>query len=125
MADPSARWHGDDYQSRHFWIHAASLLDEHSTHVAEVTFEAHGPKSFDDVVVRYDPGRPDRRSPEPVHQDHYQIKWHTDHSGHFGYEQLMDPRFISGTAVSLLERLRNAKLTAPRTQPSILSPPMT
>lgn len=113
MADPSARWHGDNYQSRHFWIHAASLIDEYSAHVAEVTFEAHGPKAFDDVVVRYDPGRPNRRSTEPVNQDHYQIKWHTDYSGHFGYADLTDPNFISGTAVSLLQRLRGAKLTAP------------
>ncbi|MCB5411226.1 SAVED domain-containing protein [Pseudogemmobacter faecipullorum] len=113
MADPSARWHGDNYQSRQFWIHAASLIDEHRTDVAEVTFEAHGPKAFDDVVVRYEPGRPNRRSPEPVIQDHYQIKWHTDLSGHFGFRDLIDPKFISGTAVSLLERLRDAKRTAP------------
>lgn len=46
------RWHGDSYQSRFFWTYAALLLDPQQPHVVEVTFEADGPKAFDDVVVR-------------------------------------------------------------------------
>ena len=48
------RWHGDNYQARIFWENALNLLDDASC-VVEVTFEADGPKAFDDVVVRYDP----------------------------------------------------------------------
>lgn len=109
MADPSARWHGDNYQSRHFWLHASSLLDDHHQHVIEVTFEAHGPKAFDDIVVRYNPGRPSKTSQERIAADYYQIKWHTDYVGHFGFADLIDPQFIGATSISLLERLRDAK----------------
>ncbi len=44
------RWHGDNYQARIFWENALNLLDPTSC-VVEVTFEANGPKAFDDVVV--------------------------------------------------------------------------
>ena len=55
MADAVvARWHGDNYQARVFWENALNLLLP-NTCVAEVAFEAGGPKSFDDVVVNYDP----------------------------------------------------------------------
>lgn len=55
MADAVvARWHGDNYQARVFWENALNLLRPQSC-VAEVSFEANGPKAFDDVVVRYDP----------------------------------------------------------------------
>jgi hypothetical protein len=55
MADAGmARWHGDNYQARVFWENAFNLLMPHSC-VVEVTFEADGPKAFDDVVVKYDP----------------------------------------------------------------------
>ena len=50
----TARWHGDNYQARVFWDNAFNLLAPGSC-VAEVTFEANGPKAFDDVVVKYDP----------------------------------------------------------------------
>ncbi len=53
-----AQWHGHDYQARFFWILAASLRDPQRPDVIEVTYEADGPKAFDDIVVRYDPGRP-------------------------------------------------------------------
>ncbi|WP_333836446.1 SAVED domain-containing protein [Novosphingobium sp.] len=107
------RWHGDNYQSRFFWVHAASLLDAERPDVVEVTFEADGPKAFDDVVVRYDPGRPSASGPGRVTVDYHQIKWHADRSGRFGYEDLIDPAFIGATSVSILERLRNAKAGAP------------
>lgn len=105
----TARWHGDNYQSRIFWENALNLLDDTSC-VVEVTFEASGPKAFDDVVVKYDPpvvgSGPDR-----IHADHHQVKYHVDRGGHFGYEDFMDPDFIGATSFSLLERLRDAQAT--------------
>lgn len=109
MANISARWHGDDYQSRRFWIHASSLLDCQRPDVIEVTFEAEAPKAFDDIVVRYHPGRRNVSGPDRITAEHYQIKWHTDDSGHFGYEDLVDPAFLRAPSFSLLQRLRDAK----------------
>lgn len=102
------RWHGDNYQSRFFWMHAASLRDPQRPDVVEVTFEADGPKAFDDVVVRYDPGRPSMGAYR-ITVDYHQIKWHTDHSGRFGYKDLVEPEFINATKFSILERLVQAK----------------
>lgn len=109
MADISPRWHGDNYQSRRFWIHAAALLDDQRPEVIEVTFEADGPKAFDDIIVRFDPGRRNLSGPDPIQAEYYQIKWHTDDSGHFGYRDLIDPEFLRATRYSLLQRLRDAK----------------
>lgn len=106
------RWHGDNYQSRFFWIHAASLLDPEKPEVVEVTFEADGPKAFDDVVVRYNPGRPRASGPGRITVDYHQIKWHVDSSGRFGFEDLIDPTFINATSTSILERLKQAKAKA-------------
>ncbi|KDC57247.1 SAVED domain-containing protein [Bordetella bronchiseptica] len=106
------RWHGDNYQSRFFWIHAASLLDPERPEVVEVTFEADGPKAFDDVIVRYDPGRPRASGPGRVTVDYHQIKWHADRSGRFGFADLIDPKFIGATSISILERLKAAKENA-------------
>lgn len=79
----TARWHGDNYQSR----------------------------AFDDVVVRYDP--PVARSgPDRIHADYHQVKYHVDRGGHFGYEDFTDPAFIGAKSVSLLERLRDAQASA-------------
>ncbi|MCL8000428.1 SAVED domain-containing protein [Brucella sp. 21LCYQ03] len=102
------RWHGDNYQSRFFWMHAASLRDPQRPDVVEVTFEADGPKAFDDVVVRYDPGRPSMGAYR-ITVDYHQIKWHTDHSGRFGYKNLTEPEFINAKKFSILERLMQAK----------------
>lgn len=109
MANISPRWHGDNYQSRRFWIHAAALLDDLRPNVIEVTFEADGPKAFDDIIVRYNPGRRNANGPDRISAEYYQIKWHTDDSGHFGYEDLIDPEFLRATKYSLLQRLRDAK----------------
>ena len=100
------RWHGDNYQSRVFWQNALNLRRPHSC-VVEVTFEADGPKSFDDVVVRYDPAVPGS-GPGRVTADYHQVKWHTDAAGRFGYADLIDPAFIGAVKVSILERLRDA-----------------
>jgi len=108
------RWHGDNYQSRFFWIHAASLLDPERPEIVEVTFEADGPKAFDDVVVRYEPGRPSATGTGRVTVDYHQIKWHVDRSGRFGFKDLTLPAFIGAQSVSILERLKQAKEKAPK-----------
>lgn len=112
MADAVvARWHGDNYQSRVFWENAFNLLLPHSC-VVEVTFEADGPKAFDDVVVKYDP--PVARSgPDRVSIEYHQIKWHVQTGGRFGYEDFANPEFIGARSFSLLERLQQARNTAP------------
>ena len=106
-----ARWHGDNYQARVFWENAFNLLLPHSC-VVEVTFEANGPKAFDDVVVKYDP--PVARSgPDRVSAEYHQVKWHAETGGRFGYEDFTDPDFIGAKSMSLLERLQQARKTAP------------
>lgn len=114
MADAViARWHGDNYQARVFWEHALNLLAPHSC-VVEVTFEANGPKAFDDVVVKYDP--PVARSgPDRVSAEYTQVKWHTQTGGRFGYEDFIDPDFIGAKSFSLLQRLQQARSSAPST----------
>jgi len=109
------RWHGDDYQSRFFWIHAASLLDPERTDVVEVTFEAEGPKAFDDVVVRYDPSFRRVSGPGRITVGYYQIKWHTDRSGRFGFKNLVEPSFIGAEKYSILQHLKAAKAQADET----------
>lgn len=103
-------WHGNNYQARIFWENALNLLDQTSC-VVEVTFEADGPKAFDDVVVKYDP--PVARSgSDRVSAEYHQVKWHVDYGGRFGYEDLTDPAFIGATHSSILERLLQARQTA-------------
>lgn len=112
MADAvMARWHGDNYQARIFWENAFNLLLPHSC-VVEVTFEANGPKAFDDVVVKYDPPVV-RSGPERVSAEYHQVKWHVQTGGRFGYEDFVDPDFIGAKSFSLLERLQQARKTAP------------
>lgn len=112
MADAiTAQWHGHNYQSRIFWLNAMDLLRT-DTCVSRVTFEANGPKAFDDVVVHYDPPVP-RSGPDPIAAEYHQIKWHVETGGRFGYEDLTRPAYIGATSFSLLERLRDAKQAAP------------
>ena len=106
-----ARWHGDNYQARVFWDNALNLLIPHSC-VVEVTFEANGPKAFDDVVVKYAPPVP-RSGPVRVSAEYHQIKWHVEMGGRFGYEDFIEPDFIGARSFSLLERLQEARRTAP------------
>lgn len=103
----TARWHGDNYQSRVFWENALNLLDPTSC-VVEVTFEANEPRTFDDVVVKYDPPVP-RSGPKRIHADYHQVKYHVDRGGHFGYADFIEPAFIGAASVSLLQRLRDAQ----------------
>ncbi len=107
-----AKWHGDDYQARFFWICAAQLRNPEMPHVVEVTFEGDGPKSFDDVIVRYDPPRRSA-GPKRISADFHQIKWHVTSEGRFGYADLIDPGFVHAKSISLLQRLADAKKDAP------------
>ena len=112
MADSVVpQWHGSNYQARIFWENALNLLDDTSC-VAEVTFEADGPKAFDDVVVKYDPPVV-RSGSERVPAEYHQVKWHVAYDGRFGFEDFVDPAFIGAKAHSLLQRLRAAKGKAP------------
>lgn len=104
--------HGFDYQARFFWIRAALLMDPDHPYVVEVSYEADGPKAFDDVVVRYAPGRPST-SAERIVTDYFQIKYHEGLGGAFGVQDLIDPAFIGAKSHSILERLLQAKGTAP------------
>lgn len=107
---PEARWHGDNYQARVFWENALALLSDDSG-VSAVTFEANGPKAFDDVVVHYDPPRA-RSSALRISADYHQVKWHVTAGGRFGYADLIDPTFIGASSTSLLQRLRTARAKA-------------
>lgn len=106
----TAQWHGHNYQARIFWENALNLLIPTSC-VVEVTFEADGPKAFDDVVVRYAPAVA-RSGPERVTAEYHQVKWHVEYGGRFGYEDFTKPEFIGATAVSLLQRLKQARAIA-------------
>ena len=107
----TARWHGDNYQARVFWENAVSLLDDCSC-IDEVTFEADGPKAFDDVIVRYKPPVPYSGS-KRVDAEYHQIKWHVDTGGRFGYEDFICPGFIGAQSISLLQRLKDARAKLP------------
>ena len=108
MADAvTARWHGDNYQSRIFWENAFNLLLPNSS-VVEVTFEANGPKAFDGVVVKYDP--PVARSgSERVSADYHQVKWHVQTGGRFGFEDFIDPDFIGAQFLAVGAPARRAR----------------
>ena len=113
MADSVvAIWDGHDYQARYFWIHASGLRDKEKPFIVEVSYEADGPKGFDDVVVRYNPGRKGRRS-FAVEVAHHQVKFHVNQSGRFGYADLVEPEFIGATKFSILHRLKEAVAKAP------------
>lgn len=107
-----ASWDGHDYQARVFWIRASELRRKDKPWVIEVSYETDGPKGFDDVVVRYNPGRKGRRSFE-IAVDHHQVKFHVNKSGRFGYLDLAEPEFIGATSVSILQRLQDAVGKAP------------
>jgi hypothetical protein len=102
-----ARHHGDDFQARLFWLHAACLLDPQSP-VRKVAYET-GPKSFDDIVLEYDPdAAPIDHEGRPFFQRHIQCKWHAT-AGSFGYGDLIDPAFVNAERYSLLQRAHAAQ----------------
>lgn len=98
----AARRHGDDFQSRLFWLRAASLLAPEGAAV-KVGYET-GPKSFDDIFVEYDPDRaPQDHEGHRILRRHTQCKWHTT-AGTFGFADLADPAFLNAQRFSLLQR---------------------
>jgi SMODS-associated and fused to various effectors sensor domain len=108
MADAvTAQLRGHDYQGLLFWLEATLLLDLKSN-VVRVTYEAKGPKAFDDVVVEYDPavvmGGSDR-----VSATYISSKWKTTSADRFGHLDLAEPAFIGATSVSFLQRLKDAQ----------------
>jgi hypothetical protein len=105
------RWHGDNYQARVFWENALNLLDDGTSCIVEVTFEADGPKAFDDVVVRYNPAVV-RSGAERITADYHQVKWHVEYGGRFGFVDFIDPAFIGATSFSILQRLKEARVKA-------------
>lgn len=112
MADAVvANWSGHDYQARLFWIKASALRDPAQQYVIEVTYEADAPKSFDDVVVRYDPPRQNALG-FPIVADYHQVKFHMNVAGRFGYEDFVRPEFLGAKTISLLQRLKDAKKIA-------------
>lgn len=101
-----ARMQGDEYQSLYFWLMACRLFQEH-TRVYSVGYEYDIAKSFDDVVVSYDPPSTDELG-DQVHIDFFQIKFHVAQEGTITWQSLCDPAFINATSVSFLQRLTNA-----------------
>ncbi|MBB5534575.1 SAVED domain-containing protein, partial [Rhizobium giardinii] len=113
MADAViANWDGHDYQARFFWVHASGLRNNETKYVVEVSYETDGPKGFDDVVVRYSPGKASRR-PFSVETAHHQIKFHVTRAGRFGFKDLIAPQFIGAEKFSILQRLKDAVAKAP------------
>ena len=84
-----ARTQGDDYQARVFWLNACRLLLPEQR-VTRVVYEHSETRFFDDVVVFYDSDAAGERG-EYSRADHYQVKFHVDHSGCFTYQSLTDP----------------------------------
>jgi SMODS-associated and fused to various effectors sensor domain len=100
-----ARTQGDDYQARIFWLNACRLLRPKS-HVVRVAYENNETQFFDDVAVYYDCDFAIERG-EFCNSDHYQVKFHVDHSGRFTYESLTNPAFLGVKEKSLLQRVHN------------------
>lgn len=104
----AVRREGDAFQARLFWRRAACLLDPTSP-VAKVGFES-GHKGFDDLWVEYAPSRgPVDQEGKLIQREHVQSKWHVTVND-YGYEDLVDPKFINATSHSFLQRARDAQL---------------
>lgn len=98
-----ARTQGDDYQARVFWLNACRLLMPNSN-VVRVVYENPETQFFDDVGVYYGCECAIERG-EYCKSDHYQVKFHVDHSGRFSYESFIDPAFLGVKKKSLLQRV--------------------
>ncbi len=104
----AVRRDGDTFQARQFWLRAARLLDPQNR-VARVGFES-GPKSFDDIWIEYEEGQePNAHDGAPLRREHLQCKWHV-RPGTYGYADLIEPKFINASALSLLQRAYEAQL---------------
>lgn len=107
-----AKQEGEIYQARMFWLEAYNLFQP-QTSVRSVGFEFGEVKSFDDVVVRYEPPVPDTRG-GMTSVDYIQLKYHKAMNGSTTWKSLMDPAFIGAESESLLKKLHRAqKQSAP------------
>jgi SMODS-associated and fused to various effectors sensor domain len=100
-----ARTQGDDYQARFFWLNACRLLMPNSP-VIRVVYENPDTLYFDDVAVYYKCDVAIERG-EHCKSDHFQVKFHVDHSGRFSYQSFTDPGFLGVKKMSLLQRVHN------------------
>lgn len=103
----AARSLGDDYQARWFWIQACRLFDDRPC-VERVGYELALARAFDDVVTFHCRPAVDEFG-DPIDVDCFQAKFHVDQRRQFTCGALTDPEFVSGTSVSLLQRLRQAR----------------
>lgn len=101
------RMQGDDYQARFFWLQACRLFEEHSK-VLRVGYELDRIRFFDDVAVFYGTPVPDERGGQ-VFADYFQIKFHVDQAGAFGWRALTEPDFVGAESLSLLQRLHSVQ----------------
>lgn len=97
---------GDEYHHRFFWLEATRLFID-SRNVASVAIELAEARAFDDVVAKYRVPIPDSFG-KPVHQDHFQLKFHLTGRSEIRGHDLIDPEFIGASAVSLLQRALEA-----------------
>lgn len=102
-----ARTRGDDYQARWFWIQVCRLFKP-NTKVTRVIYEYNAAKAFDDVVVIYNQDMVDLDG-NPLNGDYYQVKFHQTANGSLTWDNLIDPKFINATSISLLQRLYDAQ----------------
>jgi|SRR5262249_63380 len=100
-----ARTQGDDYQARFFWLNACRLLMPNSP-VVRVVYENPDTLYFDDVAVYYNCDVAIERG-DHCKSDHFQVKFHVDHSGRFSYQSFTDPAFLGVKKMSLLQRVQN------------------
>jgi hypothetical protein len=106
-----ARTQGDDYQARVFWLNATRLLLPYSR-VVRVVYENPATRYFDDVAVYYDCDIAIERG-DRCKSDHFQVKFHVDHSGRFSYESFAEPTFIGAKEMSLLQRVHGFLVARP------------
>jgi len=101
------RLQGDDYQAYYFWVRACDLFFDY-TKVTKIAYEYDEMKSFDDVVLFYNPPIADRHGGK-IHAEYFQVKYHATQYDVITWDKLMDPKFINAEKVSFLEKLRNAQ----------------
>lgn len=105
----TVRREGDIFQARMFWLKAARMLLPDCP-IIKVGFE-HGPKSFDDIWVEYDPKHHlQDQEGKPLLREHIQCKWHVTPDT-YGHAHLLDPAFINAEKHSFLQKAYQAQIT--------------
>ncbi len=101
----SARQIGDEAQQYLFWLSGARMLLRGE--ITEVGYETGHFKAFDDVAARFSNPRSDGFGGF-FDEQHFQAKFSVTREKSITGEALAYPEFINATAVSLIERLRDA-----------------